>query len=410
MDSVRRELVLLSITYFIILHRQAQKGIDIAMKKIRVAEPALNGNESKYVMQCIEETWISSRGEFIGRFEAALADFLGVEEVVVTNNGTTSLHLALASLGIGAGDEVIMPTLSYVATANAVRYCNATPVFVDSESTYFAIDPAKIEEAITPRTRAIMTVPLYGHPVDIEPIQSIAEKHNLLLIEDAAEALGARYDGSMVGGFGKCSSFSFFGNKIITTGEGGAVSTNDRDLANRMRFLRGQAVDPNKNYWHTEIGYNYRMTNIAAAIGVAQMERIHFQLVKRRQVANWYNAALAPYLDLLQLPVESPRAEHSYWMYTVLMRPDIDCDRQKWMEELAIGGVETRPMFYPIHTMPAFDGKPGEFPIAEHCAARGINLPTHSNLSKEDVEYVADATVNTLKSLARPSRSRVRVA
>ncbi|XZE34355.1 DegT/DnrJ/EryC1/StrS family aminotransferase [Pirellulaceae bacterium SH501] len=382
----------------------------MAERSIRVAVPVLDGNEAKYVMNCLEETWISSRGKYISQFEASLAAFLGVKDVVVTNNGTTSLHLAMVALGIQPGDEVIMPTLSYVATANAAKYCGAEPVFVDCESKYLSMDPDQIESAITPKTKAIMPVPLYGHPVDIAAIESIAAKHGLFVIEDSAEALGAKAHGKMVGAFGNCASFSFFGNKIITTGEGGALSTNDQALADRMRFLRGQAVDPNKNYWHTEVGYNYRMTNIAAAIGVAQMERINFHLAKRRQVARWYNEMLAPFQDLLQLPTEASWAEHSYWMYTVLMRPEVECDRDAWMKQLSENGVETRPIFYPIHTMPAFHGALGDFPVAESCAARGINLPTHGRLSRSDVEYVSEQVVSTLKSLYRRDRSRARVA
>lgn len=194
----------------------------MAERSIRVAEPVLDGNEAKYVMNCLEETWISSRGKYISQFESSLAAFLGVEDVVVTNNGTTSLHLAMVALDIQPGDEVIMPTLSYVATANAAKYCGAVPVFVDCESKYLSMDPDQIESAITPKTKAIMTVPLYGHPVDIAAIEAIAAKHGLLVIEDSAEALGAKAHGRMVGAYGNCSSFSFFGNKIITTGEGGA--------------------------------------------------------------------------------------------------------------------------------------------------------------------------------------------
>lgn len=372
------------------------------MRKIAVAEPVLDGHESDYVLDCIRGTWISSRGKYIEQFEAMLAEYCGVRAAVVTNNGTTALHLALVATGIGQDDEVILPTLTYVATANAVRYCNAHPVFIDSEPCYLSLDPSQIEQAITPKTKAIMTVPLYGHPVDFHPIAEIAEKHGLMVIEDSAEALGAKYRDRPVGSLARCSTFSFFGNKLITTGEGGAIVTDDLELANRMRFLRGQGVDPNRRYWHPEIGFNYRMTNVAAAIGVAQMERIDEHLSRRQQVADWYDRYLEPLRDMLQLPVSAPWATHSYWMYTVLLKPQAGVDRDSWMEALAAHGIETRPVFYPVHTMPAyFSGE--HFPVAEACAASGVNLPTHGNLSQLDVRYVCDKIESTLDVLRKQS-------
>lgn len=367
--------------------------------QIRVAEPVLDGHEAQYVLDCIQETWISSRGKYIDRLESMLAEYCEVADAVVTNNGTTALHLALVACGIREGDEVILPTLTYVATANAVRYCNATPVFVDSEAKYLNVDVRRIERAITPRTKAIMTVPLYGHPVDMDPILEIAQRHNLLVIEDSAEALGAKYRGRPVGSLAKCSTFSFFGNKLITTGEGGAIVTDDPELAKYMRFLRGQGVDPNRRYWHPEIGFNYRMTNIAAAIGVAQMERIDQHLQRRQQVAKWYFERLQAHEDLLQLPYSATWADHSYWMYTVLLQPQMDIDRDQWMDELASLGIETRPVFYPVHWMPAYQQYAGNFPVADQCSSRGVNLPTHGKLTEADVDYVCQQVVSSIKRL-----------
>lgn len=378
--------------------------------KIRVAEPVLDGNEADYVMDCIQETWISSRGKYIEQFERMLADYCQVKDAVVTNNGTTALHLALVACGITEGDEVILPTLTYVATANSVRYCNATPVFVDSEPKYLNVDVRKIERAITPRTKAIMTVPLYGHPVDMEPILDIAQRHGLMVIEDSAEALGARYQDRPVGSLARCSTFSFFGNKLITTGEGGAIVTNDAELGQYMRFLRGQGVDPNRRYWHPEIGYNYRMTNVAAAIGVAQMERIDEHLERRKQVARWYFKRLENHEDILQLPYAAHWADHSYWMYTVLLQPHVDVDRDQWMDELALQGIETRPVFYPVHWMPAYTRYGGQFPIADQCSSRGVNLPTHGKLTEADVDYVCKAVVNTIQQMRGRSSSSIKRA
>jgi perosamine synthetase len=368
-------------------------------KCIRVAEPVLDGRESEYVLECLQETWISSRGKYIDRLEAMLAEFCEVSDAVVTNNGTTALHLALVAAGISAGDEVILPTLTYIATANAVRYCNAIPVFVDSEPKYLNVDVTKIEAAITPRTKAIMTVPLYGHPVDMKPIQDIAERNGLMVIEDSAEALGAKYRNQKVGSLAKCSTFSFFGNKLITTGEGGAVVTNDPELAKYMRFLRGQGVDPDRRYWHPEIGFNYRMTNVAAAIGVAQMERIDFHLQRRKRVSQWYFERLKNHQELLQLPHSASWAEHSYWMFTVLIQPDIDVDRDAWMDDMASANIETRPVFYPAHWMPAYKQFGGNFPVADSCSARGVNLPTHGNLTEADVDYVCTQAISGLQRL-----------
>lgn len=359
--------------------------------KVRVAEPVLDGNEGKYVLNCLEENWISSRGKYIDQFERLLADYCGTKHAVVTNNGTTSLHLALVASGIQAGDEVIMPTLSYVATANSAVYCGARPVFVDCEPTYFSMDPDKIEAAITERTKAIMTVPLYGHPVDMDSIQEIANKYSLTIIEDSAESLGAEYKGRRVGSLAHCSSFSFFGNKTITTGEGGAITTDDEQLASRMRYLRGQAVDPARNYWHNEVGFNYRMTNIAAAIGVGQAERLDIHVGRRCQVAQWYREELWSDQTFLILPQEAPWAKHSYWMYTVMIRGADRRLRDEIASEMAIQGVETRPVFYPIHTMPSHLRLDQHHPVSEMCSASGLNLPTHGKLTRQDIALVGSA-------------------
>jgi perosamine synthetase len=373
--------------------------------KIRVAEPVLDGNESKYVLNCLEENWISSKGKYIDTFERLLAEYCGTRHAIVTNNGTTSLHLALAAMGVAEGDEVIMPTLSYVATANAAVYCNATPVFVDCEPEYFSMDPEKIEKAITPRTKAIMTVPLYGHPVDMDPIQRVAQEHGLAVLEDSAESLGAEYKGRRIGSLALCSSFSFFGNKTITTGEGGAITTDNDELAMRMRYLRGQAVDPSKNYWHKEIGFNYRMTNLAAAIGVAQAERLPIHVERRRQVAKWYKEALWSHQSYLQLPKQADWAKHSYWMYTVLIREANLQFRDQMIHELANLGVETRPVFYPIHTMPSHF-RNQRYPVSERCSYSGLNLPTHGRMTKADVEFVADSMSKAYAIASQKSQLR----
>jgi perosamine synthetase len=274
------------------------------MKRISVAQPKLAGNERNYVLDCLDTNWISSNGKYIGAFEESFAAFCGVKHAIATNNGTTALHLALVVLDLQPGDEVIIPTVTYIATANAVRYCGATPVLVDVCADTMNIDPQTIESKITAKTKGIIPVHLYGHPAQMDVVNEIARKHNLWVVEDAAEAHGAEVKGSKVGSLGTCATFSFFGNKIITTGEGGMITTNDDDLAAKLRLFRGQGMDPNRRYWFPVIGYNYRMTNIQAAIGLAQMENIATALSDRDRLAGWYNEALA---DLKGKIVLQPR-------------------------------------------------------------------------------------------------------
>lgn len=367
------------------------------MKRISVAEPKLAGNERKYVLDCLDTNWISSNGKYIGAFEEAFASFCGVKHAVAANNGTTALHLALVALGLEPGDEVIIPTVTYIATANAVRYCGATPVLVDVCADTMNIDPKVIEAKITPRTKGIIPVHLYGHPADMTPISAIARKHGLWVLEDAAEAHGAEVDGKRVGGLGECATFSFFGNKIVTTGEGGMVTTNDDELATKLRLYRGQGVDPTRRYWFPVIGYNYRMTNIQAAIGLAQMETIEAALEDRKALAKMYDEALAPLKDLLVLPETQAGMRHVYWMYTVFLRQGDEARRNAVMQSLDEAGVETRPVFYPMHVLPPYK-EDTVYPVADEWAQRGMNLPTHQFLTQSDIDRVA---TSLSKALAR---------
>lgn len=377
---------------------------------IRVAEPILDGNERSYVLDCLDSTWISSRGKYIEQFEAMVAAYCGVGHAVATNNGTTALHLALVALGVGPGDEVIVPTLTYIASVNAIQYCGATPVFVDSLAPSMTLDPVDVTRKITPRTRGIVSVPLFGHPVEWHALQEVATRHQLFVLEDAAEALGSSYAGRMTGAWGTCATFSFFGNKIITTGEGGMVVTDDAQLAARLRLLRGQAVSPERCYWHNEVGYNYRMTNVAAAIGCGQMERIANHLARRQQVARWYFQHLEAHRDLLLLPDQAANCHHCYWMYSIVVK-DSDVDRNQVMSQMAATGIETRPIFYPVHWMPPYQEPVGGYPVAEFHSSHGISLPTHGKLSEEDVAYVCEQLVASVQQLvAEPQRAEQRRA
>ncbi len=358
-------------------------------RKISVAHPVLGGNEKKYVLECLESGWISSIGRFIGLFEESFAQFCGVRHAIACNNGTSALHLALAAFGVSSGDEVIVPTLTFVATANAVRYCGAQPVFIDSEPLTMTLDPQLLEAAITDRTKGIIVVHLYGHPANMGPILAIARRHNLFVVEDAAEAHGALYCERPAGSLADAATFSFYGNKIITTGEGGMVTTSDTALADRIRLLRGQGMDPRRRYWFPEIGYNYRMTNIAAAIGLAQLEQIPAFLEHRRQLATFYRRHLK---DFVSLPAEQPWARHAFWSYPVL----VTAPRDEVMLALEQDGIETRPVFHPMHTLPPYRDANGAFPVADQLSKHGLCLPMHGLLTEDDILYISESLAGAL--------------
>jgi perosamine synthetase len=358
---------------------------------IPVAAPVLGEKELEYVTDCVRSGWVSSLGEYVRRFEREFAAYCGVRYGVATHNGTVALHLVLAALGIGPGDEVIVPTLTFVATGNAVAYTGATPIFVDSEPVTWNIDAALAAQAITPRTRAIIAVHLYGHPADMDPLRALADEHGLTLIEDAAEAHGARYKGRRTGSLGDVAVFSFYGNKIITTGEGGMVVTDDAALVERCYFLENQAKSKENPYWHAEIGYNYRMTNVQAALGVAQLERIEEFIAARLRTVAHYDVRLAEVAGITRPPC-AEWADNVYWMYTILIEDGFGLDRDTLMARLRQRGIETRPVFYPLHCLPMYD-RGQKLPIAEEIARKGLNLPSGSALTPEQVDAVCDALI-----------------
>ena len=367
------------------------------MDRIFVAQPNLSGNERKYVLDCLDTNWISSNGKYITAFEESFAQFCGVKHAIAANNGTTALHLAMVALDLKPGDEVIIPTVTYIATANAVHYCGATPVLADVCADTMTIDPRCIEQKITSKTRGIIPVHLYGHPADMSTINKIAQKHGLWVVEDAAEAHGAKVHGENVGGLGTCAIFSFFGNKIITTGEGGMITTNDDALAAKLRLYRGQGMDLNRRYWFPVIGYNYRMTNIQAAIGLAQMETIDKAITDRDTLATWYNDALVNLQDKILLPAQEKWAKQVFWMYTIFLQDGDEHKRDHVMQELDTMGIETRPVFYPMHILPPYKENTS-YPVADLWAQRGINLPTHQNLTQADVKRISNALHSALET------------
>ncbi len=354
--------------------------------KYPVYQPSLNGNEKKYVNECLDSTWISGKGKFINEFEANFSKYIGAKHGTTVCNGTVALHLALEALGIGPGDEVIVPTLTYIASVNAITYTGAKAVFVDSLEDTWQIDCDDVAKKITTSTKAILCVHLYGHPCDMNNLVNMAKSKGLFLIEDCAEAIGSKYDGKHVGTFGHVSTFSFYGNKTITTGEGGMVLTNDETLHDRLVHLKGQGLAKYREYWHDAIGYNYRMTNICAAIGLAQLEQIDKILAEKYQIADWYREELKN--TNFELHMQADNTVHSYWMCTVLIPESMD--RHALKVFLMENGIETRPMFYPVHTMPIYSQKYEKHYVAESVARRGFNLPSYPGLSKDNILEIVD--------------------
>jgi perosamine synthetase len=362
--------------------------------KYPVYAPSLKGNEKKYVNECLDSTWISSKGKFISLFEHQYAEFISIQHATVVSNGTAAIHLALLALGIKAGDEVIVPTFTYVATANAILYIGAVPVFVDSERETWQIDPADIERKITSKTKAVLVVHLYGHPCDMDPIMGICKRHNLFLVEDCAEAIGSRYKGKHVGTFGDISTFSFFGNKTITTGEGGMVVSDSKTLIDKVNHLKNHAMS-DIQYWHDDVGYNYRMTNICAAIGVAQLERVEEIIQQKIHVADMYRKHFAN--TGVEFHAQSKDAYHTYWMCSILVPKANQCERLRVF--LKENGIDSRPLFFPVHTMPCFTHLPnGEFPVAKDLSTRGINLPSYPDLTDEDIAYISAKVLEFIKN------------
>lgn len=367
------------------------------MERITIATAILNGNEKKYVDECIDTGWISANGRFISEFEKKFAEFCGTKYALACCNGTMTLHLALLALGVGPGDEVIMPTLTYIATANAVTYCGATPVFVDSEPDTWNMDPEKLEEKITPNTKVIIPVHLYGLSCNMDRIMEIARKHNVAVVEDAAEAHGATWNGKVVGSMGDIGSFSFFGNKIITSGEGGMLITNDEKMYEHMKLLRSQGVDPHKRYWHSMVAYNYRMTNLQAAVGLAQLENVQWHLAQRKRVAALYDKYLPMLGDLVTTQAVPPQANHVYWMNSVILSGSVKLSRDEVMKRMEECNIEMRPLFYPMHIMPPYKDESVHAPVAESVSSRGINLPSHGLLTEEQVRYIVESLKDILE-------------
>ncbi len=360
---------------------------------IPVAEPDIGELEEQYLLKAFRSGWISSLGEYVNRFETSFAGFCGADYGVAVANGTVALHLALLAAKVGPGDEVIVPPLTFVATAAAVKHVGATPVFVDCEPGIGTIDPHAIESAITSRTRCIVPVHLYGHPADMDPIMALANKHGLVVIEDAAEAHGAKYKGRKVGGIGHMGIFSFYGNKLITTGEGGMVVTGNPDFAARIQLLRDHAMDPARRYWHEEVGFNFRMTNLQAAIGCAQLERFDEIVAQRQRVLDTYREAFVEAGEIVVNPALS-WAEPVPWLVCALLPGRFaGAQRDVLMARLRAEAIDSRPYFNMLCDMPPYrngaDDNPRSYPVARDLAMRGLNLPSSTALDRETIFHIA---------------------
>jgi perosamine synthetase len=362
--------------------------------KIPVYKPSIGELEKEYVNECLNSSWISSKGKYVKLFEDEFAKKIDVKYSTTVCNGTVALHLALLALGVGEGDEVIVPTFTYIASVNCIQYTGAKPIFVDCDPTSWQISPKDILKKITSKTKAIIVVHLYGQSCDMESICKIACDNNIFIVEDCAESFGTKFNNQHVGSFGDIATYSFFGNKTITTGEGGMVVTNNETLYNRAKHLKSQGLAEHRQYWHDTIGYNYRLTNIACAIGLAQLQRSDDIIKRKREIANFYRKSF--YKSNYEFHQEIPNTYHSYWMCSILIKTR-KCNREtrdnfiKYLEEK---GIETRPLFYPVHTMPMHYSKYEMHRVSEDISRRGINLPSFPDLTQEELDYIVESILN----------------
>jgi perosamine synthetase len=364
--------------------------LDLSGRIIPVCEPTLSGKEKEYVLDCLESNWISSAGKYIPAFEEKFAAECGCKYGVACANGTVALHLGLAALGLEPGDEVILPTFTMIATINAVTYTGATPVLIDSEPDTWNMDVEQLAAKITPKTKVIIPVHTYGHPVDMDPLMQLAERHGLFVIEDAAEAHGAEYKGRRAGGLGHAAGFSFYANKIITTGEGGMITTNNAKFASLTQNLRDHAFSSERHFWHKYVGFNYRMTNMQAAVGLAQTEQMSGFIESRRRNAALYTELLKEIPGIVT-PPEASWAKNVFWMYSILVEDEFGLTRDGLRTYLARYGIETRTFFIPMHLQPIyFDAFKGQrYPVAEMLCQRGFYLPSASSLTVQQIKYIA---------------------
>lgn len=368
---------------------------------IPIFEPWFGGNEKAYLADCIETGWVSSQGKYIPAFEQAFAHRMGAAHAVATSNCTTALHLALLVAGIGPGDEVLVPDLTFIAPANMVRLCGATVVLVDVEPESWGIDPARMSEKITPRTKAVIVVHVFGHSADMDPILALARTHGLKVIEDNAEAPAATYKGRILGAIGDFGCFSFFGNKIMTTGEGGMVLANDAAADTQLRILRDHGMSREERYLHLVVGFNYRMTNMQAAIGLAQLERLDEIIARRAAQAEHFRRRFVASNRIVWRP-RLPWCEPAHWLATVTLEDR--AARDGLARHLAANAIETRPMVPPVHAQPPYLNGRGDsdYPVATRIAERSIHLPSATGLATADIDRICDLTLAYVEGRCAP--------
>ena len=371
------------------------------MKFVPVNEPLLSGNEKKYLEECIDSGWISSEGPFVKRFEDAFASAVGSDHGIAVCNGSAALELAIASLNLGPGDEVILPTFTIISCVAPIIRSGATPVFVDSDAATWNMDVNQVSHCIGPRTKAIMAVHLYGLPVDLDPILEEARKRNIPVIEDAAQAIGLSYKGRPCGSLGAISTFSFYPNKHITTGEGGMVLCNDKDIADRCRSLRNLCFQSQQRFVHDELGWNFRMTNMQAALGLAQLENLQSSIERKRKIGARYQSRLED-VAYLQLPVRRTNyADNIYWVFGVVLGSKVPFDAKEAMKRLNAKEIGTRPFFWPLHEQPILKkldiASDQHFPVAENLARRGFYLPSGMTLNSDQIDYACAALRDILE-------------
>lgn len=365
--------------------------------RIPLLEPELRGNEIDYVLDCLNTNWISSQGSYVRRFEDVFQSMHEGMHALAVSNGTVAIHLALHTLGITSGDEVILPNLTFAATINAVLFCGATPVLCEIDPATLCIDLQETEKLITPKTRAILPVHLYGQVCNIDGLMTLANKYQVMIVEDCAEAFGSSWKDEPVGTFGHAATFSFFGNKTITTGEGGMVLFRDQKVFERAKILRDHGMARDKKYWHEQVGFNYRLTNLQAAVGVAQLERFSEIQEKKKTIAGMYAAHLKGIDKIRQLPMRYSYATNSNWLYTIILEPELD--RDLIISQMLESGIETRPVFYPLHDMPPYkDFKKSQcLKHSSSISRSGISLPSSVSLTESEIKYIAGVLFRLIK-------------
>jgi len=366
---------------------------------IPVNVPLLNGNERKYLNECIETGWISSEGPFVKKFEDEFAQLVNKKYAISVTNGSAALEAAISALNLKKGDEVILPTFTIISCVSPLIRLGITPIFIDSYDDTWNMDVSQIEDKITDKTKAIMAVHIFGLSVDMDPLIKLANQYNLLIIEDAAEAIGLNYKGKPCGSFGDISTFSFYPNKLITSGEGGMIVTDDETLAERCRSLRNLCFKPEKRFVHDELGWNFRMTNIQAAVGLAQLEQLSESVIKKRWIGNKYQKNLKEVEGLIQLPLKkTDYTENIYWVFAMVLNDVTSLNgADEMMAELSQYGIGTRPFFFPLHKQPVLSYSNSQCPVSETIARNGFYIPSGLAITADEIDRVSECVISVLR-------------